>query len=103
MRAARAYGLLAAGAVALAGCAPIPVQEAEAQCARLVGPRAPISGEIGLGVTSGGPRTIASVGLNIGVPLGGNGDPSAAFDRCVYNKSGRMPTRPLYARTDWKG
>ncbi len=46
MRAARAYGLLAAGAVALAACAPIPVQEAEAQCARLVAPRAPISGEI---------------------------------------------------------
>jgi len=33
--------------------------------------------------------------LNLGATV--QGDASAAYDACVYRKSGRMPTRPLYS------
>jgi len=101
MRAAGAYGALVAG-LALAACAPIPVEQAEAQCLALVQPKAPLTGEAAMGVTSGGDFA-SKVELTVNLGSGGNADPSAVFDRCVYQKSGRMPTRPLYSRTDWKG
>jgi len=102
MRAVGAYATLAAG-VTLAGCAPIPVARAEAQCLRIVQsqPRAPLSGEAIVGVGSGGDLR-SRLRLDIGTYSSGR-DLSADFDACVYRKSGRMPTRPLYARTDWKG
>ena len=102
MRFGGAYAMLAAGLV-LAGCAPVPVETAERQCLQQLRPKAPISGEAGMGVTSDGFRTKTEVEVNLGSSIGGTTDPSAAFDACVYRKSGRMPTRPLYARTDWKG
>ena len=101
MMRAGAFGLLAAGALALVACAPVPVHQAEEQCARLVMPKPPLSGEAGMGVTNNGFRSKTRVEINLGVSSGE--DPSAAFDRCVYDRSGQMPTRPLYARTDWKG
>lgn len=98
MRAAPAYAVLVAGLVP-AACAPIPVQEAEAQCLRQVQPRNPISGEIGMGVTSDGNfATKVDVDVSLGA-LNGR-DPSEVYARCVYNKSGRFPTRPLYSLTD---
>lgn len=98
---ASAYGMLSVAGLCLAACAPVPVDVAERQCLAQVQSERPISGEIGMGAATGGFRTRAKVDVNLG--LGGNYDPSARFDRCVYQKSGRMPTRPLYARTDWKG
>jgi len=98
---AAAYGMLSVAGLGLAACAPVPVEVAERQCLAQVRSEAPISGEVGMGATSDGFRTRTKVDVNIG--LGGTYDPSARFDRCVYQKSGRMPTRPLYARTDWKG
>ncbi|MFT3689868.1 hypothetical protein [Paenirhodobacter sp.] len=86
--------------VALSACGPVPVEQAERQCLARVQPVRPLEGEAGLGVTSSGPRTTAKVRINMGTY---QGDPAAAYDRCVYDRSGRMPTRPLYARTDWRG
>ena len=100
MARAWAYGLLAAG-LALAACAPVPVEVAERQCLAQLRPTAPISGEAVMGVTSEGALSKVDLTLNLG--SGAIRDPSAAYDACVYRKSGRMPTRPLYARTDWKG
>lgn len=88
-------------ALALAACGPVPVQVAERQCLAAVRPQAPIEGEGTLGVTSEGFRSGLELTFNLGA--GSTRDPSAAFDACVHRKSGRMPTRPLYARTDWKG
>ncbi|RWR32297.1 hypothetical protein D2T29_08880 [Sinirhodobacter populi] len=86
---------------ALSACGPVPVEQAEAQClARLHSDR-PISGEAGMGVSDRGLRSVTK--MTIDLKAGTGGDPSAAFDRCVYDRSGRMPTRPLYARTDWRG
>ncbi len=96
-----AYAMLAAG-VSLAACGPVPVEVAEEQCLRQLQPASPLSGEAAMGVTSDG-NFRSKVELNVNLGYGGNRDPSAAFDACVYQKSGRMPTRPLYARTDWKG
>ena len=30
-------------------------------------------------------------------------DPSEVFTRCVVNRSGQMPTRPLTAQPGWRG
>jgi hypothetical protein len=98
-----AYALCAALAALLAACGPIPVEQAERQCLQQVQPRSPISGEVGIGVGSGG-RVLSNVDLDISVGAQlGTQDPAAIYDRCVYNKSGQPPTRPLYSRTDWKG
>ncbi len=94
MRHAPAYGLLAAG-LGLAACGPFPVEQAERQCYAQFAPKPPISGEAGMGVTNDGFRSNMKVELNVGAYV--QGDPSAAYDSCVFRKSGRMPTRPLYS------
>ena len=30
-------------------------------------------------------------------------DPAAVYETCVMSKSGEPPSRPLYARSDWRG
>ncbi|PTV96053.1 hypothetical protein C8J27_103385 [Rhodobacter aestuarii] len=95
-----AYGFTVAG-VTLAACGPVPVEVAERQCLNEVRPVAPVSGEGAMGVTSEGFRSKMELTFTLG--SGGQGDPSARYNACVKRKSGRMPTRPLYARTDWKG
>ncbi|PFG62457.1 glycosyl transferase family 1 [Thioclava sp. ES.031] len=81
--------------MALAACGPIPVEQAEAQCYARYAPKSPVSGEAGMGVTNDGFRSNLKVELNVGTYV--QGDPSSAYDTCVYRKSGRMPTRPLYS------
>lgn len=69
---------------------------------------------IGLGVGPGGPTANIGVGassrhhggrVSAGVSTDNllSNDPSKKFDRCVFRKSGRTPSQPLYTRTDWKG
>ena len=93
--------ILLAG-VLLSACGPISVQEAERQCferARLAQqPR----GEIGVGVGSNG-RAAAGIELNISSDYIMGRDPAAVYETCVISKSGEPPSRPLYARPDWKG
>lgn len=102
MARAPAYLALAAVSLAVAACAPIPVEQAEAIClsdAQLaVRPR----GTVALGVTSEG-RTAGSLGLEVSSDYIMGRDPAEVYNRCVYNKSGQLPTRPLYSRTEWKG
>ncbi len=88
-----AYGALAA-ALALAACAPVPVHLAERQCYERFAPKAPISGEAAMGVTSDGFRSNLEVNLSLGASV--TGDPSAAYNRCVMDRSGQMPTRPYW-------
>jgi hypothetical protein len=93
---------LALPLLALAACGPISVAEAERQCferARLAQqPR----GEISVGASSDG-RTAAGLDLNISSDFLLGRDPSAVYETCVMSKSGELPSRPLYARPDWKG
>lgn len=85
----------------LAACAPMSVQRAEEVCferARLaLRPR----GEAYVGATTEGP----AYGLEVEITsdyLQGR-DPAQVYDACVFQKSGQMPSRPLYSRDDWKG
>jgi hypothetical protein len=86
----------------LSACGPISVQEAERQCferARLAQqPR----GEIAVGVGSNG-RAAAGLELNVSSDYLMGRDPAAVYETCVISKSGEPPSRPLYARPDWKG
>ncbi|MFN3991831.1 MAG: hypothetical protein ACK4IU_02860 [Tabrizicola flagellatus] len=94
--------LSVAALLALTACGPMSLAEAERQCferARLAKqPR----GEVSVGVASGG-RKSAGLELNISSDYLMGRDPSAVYESCVMQKAGEPPSRPLYARPDWKG
>ena len=100
--AARTKAALAIGAmIALGACGPMSLERAEEVCferARLAQqPR----GEINIGAsTGGGPYVGGEVTITSDYIQGR--DPSALYDACVYRKSGEPPSRPLYARDDWR-
>jgi hypothetical protein len=85
----------------VAACGPMSVAEAERQCFdRALLAKKP-RGEVAIGIGTGGPR--ASVDLTVSSDYLQGRDPSAVYETCVMSKSGQPPTRPLYARPDWKG
>jgi hypothetical protein len=79
----------------------MPVERAELACLRRAELAAHPRGEIGLGIGSDGPR--GTLDIEISSDFIAGRDPSEVFAACVYQKSGLLPTRPLYSRTDWKG
>ena len=85
----------------LSACGPVSLQQAEKACferARLAQqPR----GEVAVGVNSNG-KVGGAIELNVSSDYLQGRDPSAVFDRCVYQKSGLPPSQPLYSRSDWK-
>ncbi len=97
----RRFGLMLTSAALLAACGPMTVQQAERQCferARLAKqPR----GEVSMGVGTGG-RSAAEVELNVSSDFLLGRDPAAVYEMCVMQKSGQPPSRPLYARPDWR-
>lgn len=81
---------------ALGGCVakPVPVEQAMVQCVERARDAAGPSTGVRLGVNS---ETGPSAGIFIGVTsdfLAGR-SPEQTFDRCVREKSGQGPTRPL--------
>lgn len=88
------YGLMA--------CGPITLAEAERQCferARLAQqPR----GEVSVGVNSDG-KALGGFEVNVSSDYLLGRDPAAVYETCVTSKAGVPPSRPLYARPDWKG
>ncbi|NHB75428.1 hypothetical protein [Rhodobacter calidifons] len=94
--------LLPAALLSLTACGPIPLAEAERQCferARLAQqPR----GEVSVGATSAG-RATAGLEVNVSSDFLLGRDPAAVYESCVMAKAGEPPSRPLYARPDWKG
>ncbi len=86
----------------LLGCGPMTQAEAERQCferARLAQqPR----GTLGVGVGSGG-HADGSIELAVSSDFLLGRDPSAIYETCVMARTGEPPSRPLYARPDWKG
>jgi len=88
--------------VVLAACGPVSLAEAERICferARLAQqPR----GEVAFGIGSDG-RAAAGVSVQISGDFLAGRDPSAVYETCVMSKSGEPPSRPLHARSDWKG
>jgi len=88
--------------ICLAACGPISVADAERQCferARLAEqPR----GEVVVGVNSDGDVGGGFI-LDISSDYIQGRDPAVVYETCVVSKSGQPPSRPLYARPDWRG
>jgi hypothetical protein len=85
----------------LAACGPVSVEQAEKACferARLAKqPR----GTVGLGVNSNG-QTSGLLEVQVSSDFLQGRDPAAVYDQCVLQKSGQVPSQPLYSRSDWK-
>lgn len=108
---ARAHPLAALallGAAAVAGCAqqPVSVEQAERICLAaaydaISGPR----GNVAVGVGGGRHWSHSGVGVSVLMPMDQlmRRDPADAFAQCVKQRSGQMPTRPLYEQPGWRG
>ncbi|MBU3029962.1 hypothetical protein [Paracoccus marinaquae] len=91
---------------ALAACAPVTVEQAEASCQRDAERSAYPRGELSVGVMGGsGGASVRTRGeIELGVSTNPSGrDPSDEFNRCVLRRSGEMPTRSLYDLPGWRG
>ncbi|PCD77957.1 hypothetical protein [Pseudothioclava arenosa] len=91
-----AYGALAVAGLILAACGPIPVHEAERICAQQVLNK-PLSGEAKVGINQDG-HAITDIDMTLSLDALMGRDPNEVYSRCVYNRSGQLPTRPLYSR-----
>ncbi|MFV0492772.1 MAG: hypothetical protein ACK5M4_13225 [Pseudorhodobacter sp.] len=93
------YALVAAAA--LAGCGPIPLEQAERQCLRNAELALRPGGYVAVGAGTGGP--IGHLELDVSSDFLLRRDPSQVYENCVIQRSGQPPSQPLYTRTDWKG
>ncbi|MDF1619164.1 hypothetical protein [Pseudothioclava nitratireducens] len=94
LRGTMALGL--AGLMALSACGPVPVAVAEQQCYDIAQRTRPISGEAKFGFNQDGAIYDIDTTVSLGNLTGQ--DPNEVYARCVYQKSGQLPTRPLYSR-----
>jgi hypothetical protein len=88
--------------LALVGCGPVSVEQAERQCFERALLAQKPRGEVALGVTSDR-GAVGRLELTIGSDYLQGRDPAVVYETCVMSKSGAPPSRPLYARPDWKG
>ena len=94
--------LVMSGLALLSACAPMTVERAERECFQRARLTASPRGTVAVGVGSGGHRR-TGISLEITSDYLQGRDPSAVYDACVMQKSGQLPSRPLYTRLDWKG
>ncbi len=84
--------LLLTGTLVLAGCGPMSLERAEQVCrdkARLAErPR----GEAYVGASNSG--AVSGFEIEISSDFIQGRDPSQVYDSCVYQKSGKLPSRP---------
>jgi hypothetical protein len=86
----------------LVACGPVSLQQAERICFERARDASGPHGEVKLGATSYGvPYVSAEVNVSSDTLQGR--DPSQVYESCVFQKSGKPPSRPLYDRPDWKG
>lgn len=84
----------------LAACGPIPVEQAERMCIDEARSAAGPRGEIGVGATTSGPSARVKVQVSTDWLFGR--DPNEIFSRCVVQRSGQMPTRPVQDQPGWR-
>lgn len=89
------------GLALLSACAPVSPAEAERICFERARLAAAPRGEVGIGINSRG-QTASRLELNLSSDYIRGRDPSAVYDSCVYQKSGQLPSQPLYSRPDWR-
>lgn len=88
--------------LALLGCGPIPVHQAERECLQRARLAQQPRGEIGIGVGTGG-RAVSNFEINVSSDYIMGRDPSAVYQTCVMQRSGQAPTRSLMSFPEWKG
>ena len=93
---------LALIALPLAACGPVSREQAERDCFSRAYLAQQPRGEIGAGIDSRG-RSRGNLKIHVSSDYIQGRDPSAVYDSCVYQKSGQLPSQPLYSRPDWKG
>lgn len=88
----------------LSGCGPVPVAQAERSCLEDARAAEAPQGEIALGLGSGGGRVrpTARVEMSVSADYVMRRDPSDVFARCVMQRSGQSPTRPLSDQPGWR-
>ncbi|QUS34849.1 hypothetical protein [Falsirhodobacter algicola] len=94
----RRAGLLV---LTLAACGPVSREDAEAACLRRAELALHPRGQVELGTGSTGTHTAVEINLSSDFIM--RRDPAAVYQSCVFQKSGEMPSRPLYERPDWRG
>ncbi|MDN5787758.1 hypothetical protein [Pseudorhodobacter sp.] len=85
----------------LTACGPIPLAQAERQCAIRARDASGPHGEVAVGIGNGKARSRVRVDLSADYLLGR--DPEAVYNQCVLNASGQMPARPLAFQPGWRG
>ncbi len=80
--------------LALWGCGPIPVDQAERICIPDARAAQHPRGTVGFGIDSQG-HTAANLEIGISSDFLMGRDPDAVYSACVRQRSGQMPTRPF--------
>ncbi|MCU0817209.1 MAG: hypothetical protein MUF74_12320 [Cypionkella sp.] len=88
--------------VLLVACGPVPLPQAERECLQRALLAQQPRGKVGLGIDSTG-RTRGQFEMTVTSDFVMGRDPSAVYDICVQQKSGQVPSRPLYSFPEWKG
>lgn len=89
----------------LAGCGPLPLQDAEEVCLEdaraATAPRGSVG--VGVGTGSGGPRTFSRFEVSVSSDYIMGRDPAQVYASCVQRRAGQPPSRPLYDQPGWSG
>jgi hypothetical protein len=95
-------GAVIVALAALTACGPVSLESAERQCFESARLAAKPRGEVALGVTSDR-GAVGRIELDLSTDYIMGRDPAVVYETCVMSKAGQPPSRPLYARPDWKG
>lgn len=91
----------------LAGCAPqsvpVTVEQAELICLGEVRNPARTRSTVSLGTGFGGGRSFGGVSVEIPADALLRRNPDQIFARCVQDRSGQVPSRPLASQPGWTG
>ena len=80
--------------LALDDCAPLPVDQAERICVADAQAAQHPRGSVGFGIDSAG-HTAANLEISLSSDFLTGRDPEQVFAKCVLDRSGQYPTRPL--------
>lgn len=92
------------GSLALAACAPLPLESAERVCLDDARAATGPEGKIGVGVGTGGrhgTQTFGRFEVSVSSDYIMGRDPSEVYAACVQRRSGQPPSRPLYDQPGW--
>ena len=93
-------------AAMLAGCGPVPVDQAERSCLRDARLAERPRTEVGVGIASdgdGGTRSFGSLSFEVSGDYLMGRDPADVFANCVIRRSGQPPSVPLHDQPAWRG